>query len=271
MNAITIPILMYHHVSPSPGLVTLSPKTFTQQMTWLANSGWKTLSTKELEQFYQGKPFPRKSVMITFDDGYLDNWVYAFPVLEQLQLKASIFLITKDIGNGKVRKLSNIGYSHRECEIKIGNGQADDVMLRWSEIEHMQASELIEFHNHTYSHLRWDQLETNIERRHAALIADIEQCRNILIKQLGYCSQHLCWPQGFYTRDYAKIAKELGFNYLYTTERRMNRACQPETWRLGRISTKEREDTQWLKRRLFYYTTPVVSSLYALHKGVRYT
>ncbi|HCO6914441.1 TPA: carbohydrate transporter, partial [Escherichia coli] len=55
---------------------------------------------------------------------------------------------------------------------------------------------------------------------------------------------------------------------LYTTERRMNNP-QQGTRRIGRISTKERESTDWLKRRLFYYTTPVFSSLLALHKGPR--
>ncbi|MDA6800802.1 carbohydrate transporter, partial [Escherichia coli] len=69
-------------------------------------------------------------------------------------------------------------------------------------------------------------------------------------------------------KDYIQIAEELGFHYLYTTERRMN-APAKGTARIGRISTKERESCAWLKRRLFYYTTPFFSSLLALHKGPR--
>ncbi|HAX4851818.1 TPA: carbohydrate transporter, partial [Escherichia coli] len=54
------------------------------------------------------------------------------------------------------------------------------------------------------------------------------------------------------------------------TERRMNNPASGSL-RIGRISTKERENVGWLKRRLFYYTTPGFSSLLALHKGPRLT
>lgn len=97
MNVSAIPILMYHHVGSKPGLVTLSPDTFIEQMTWLARAGLKTVTAAELEGFYRGEPLPRKSVMITFDDGYLDNWVCAFPVLKRLGLHAHIFLITSQL------------------------------------------------------------------------------------------------------------------------------------------------------------------------------
>jgi hypothetical protein len=92
--------------------------------------------------------------------------------------------------------------------------------------------------------------------------------KECLTKMTGKCSKHLCWPEGYYNKDYIFVARELGFSYLYTTERRMN-APTSETFRLGRISTKERESCAWLKRRLFYYTTPFFSSLLALHKGPR--
>lgn len=88
-----VPVLMYHHVSHCPGLVTLSPETFRKQMKWLAENNWKTLSSDELEFFYRGGKLPRKSVMLTFDDGYLDNWFQVYPLLNEFNLKAHIFLI----------------------------------------------------------------------------------------------------------------------------------------------------------------------------------
>lgn len=100
---------------------------------------------------------------------------------------------------------------------------------------------------------------------------DLRLCRETLLARLGACCRHFCWPMGFYNHDYVAIAQAQGFDYLYTTERRMNMP-QDLTWRLGRISsTKEREDTSWLKRRLFMYTTPLIAPLFALHKGQRYT
>lgn len=90
MSVPTLPILMYHHVSPNPGLVTLSPAAFREQMAWLARSGWHTPGAREIEAFHQGQPLPRKSVVITFDDGYLDNWVHAQPAPAEHKSKSRI-------------------------------------------------------------------------------------------------------------------------------------------------------------------------------------
>ncbi|EHN3185046.1 polysaccharide deacetylase family protein, partial [Escherichia coli] len=116
LNARHLPVLMYHHVSRCPGLVTLSPETFCEQMKWLADNNWRTVTSAELEYFYQGGTLPRKSVMLTFDDGYLDNWLRAWPVLKEYNLHAHIFLITGLIGKGNVRSRQEQEYSHRDCE-----------------------------------------------------------------------------------------------------------------------------------------------------------
>ncbi|EKT4137450.1 polysaccharide deacetylase family protein [Shigella flexneri] len=263
-----VPVLMYHHVSHCPGLVTLSPVTFRKQIKWLAENNWKTLSSDELEFFYRGGKLPRKSVMLTFDDGYLDNWFQVYPLLKEFNLKAHIFLITGFIGNGPVRHSPGKEYSHRDCEHQIATGNADNVMLRWSEVNEMLQSGLVEFHVHTHTHTRWDKKFSSREEQCKHLRQDLLSGREYLKEMTGKCSKHLCWPEGYYNKDYIQVAEELGFYYLYTTERRMNAPAKGTT-RTGRISTKERESCAWLKRRLFYYTTPFFSSLLAFHKGPR--
>ncbi|MDM8927659.1 polysaccharide deacetylase family protein, partial [Escherichia coli] len=151
-------------------------------------------------------------------------------------------------------------YSHRDCEHQIATGNADNVMLRWSEVNEMLQSGLVEFHVHTHTHTRWDKKFTSREEQCKHLRQDLLSGREYLKKMTGKCSKHLCWPEGYYNKDYIQIAEELGFHYLYTTERRMNAPAKGTT-RIGRISTKERENCVWLKRRLFYYTTPFFSSL----------
>lgn len=197
----------------------------------------------ELESFYQGEKLPRKSVMITFDDGYLDNWLQAWSILKKYNLHAHIFLISGLIGEGKVRHTQEKEYSHLESEQLIADNRPDEVMLRWSEIRKMRDSGLVEFHVHTHSHKRWDRLSAS----------RTEQCRYVREDTL---EGKRC------------LTEKLGSSYLYTTERRMN---FPEngSLKIGRISTKEREHSGWLKRRLFYCTTPFFSSLLALHKGPR--
>ncbi|HAJ2336981.1 polysaccharide deacetylase family protein [Escherichia coli] len=262
-----LPVLMYHHVTPKPGLVTISPETFRAQMKWLAKSGWKTVTAQELELFYLGKALPRKSVMLTLDDGWLDNWFYVYPVLQEFNLKAHIFLITGLVGNGPVRKNTGTHFSHKECIHLIQQKRAEEVILSWNEVREMRDSGLIEFHLHTHFHTRWDRIAP-LNGPENLLKADILNGREMMKYMLGSCSQHLCWPEGYYTKEYIEIAKDLGFSYLYTTERRMNNYHNGPL-RIGRISTKERESTAWLKRRLFCYTTPVFSSLLALYKGPR--
>ncbi|GCV02224.1 polysaccharide deacetylase Ecf1 [Escherichia coli] len=270
MYARHLPVLMYHHVSNKSGLVTLSPRTFRAQMKWLAESGWKTVTAAEAEAFYRGEKFPRKSVMLTFDDGWLDNWLQVFPVLQEFNLHAHLFLVTGLVSDGPVRTSADVQeYSHDECRHLTEQGRADEVMLRWSEIREMYLSGLVEFHSHTHTHRRWDCMP-DIRRPLDLLCADVFLSRERLKEMLGYCSRHLCWPEGYYNHEYIEVAKELGFSYLYTTERRMNNPVSGSL-RIGRISTKERESVGWLKRRLFYYTTPGFSSLLALHKGPRLT
>ncbi|GCH11575.1 polysaccharide deacetylase family protein [Escherichia coli] len=270
IDARHLPVLMYHHVSNKPGLVTLSPRTFREQMKWLAESGWKTVTAAEVEAFYRGETLPRKSVMLTFDDGWLDNWLQVFPVLQEFRLHAHLFLVTGLVSDGPVRISADAQeYSHEECQFLIEQGRADEVMLRWSEIREMYRSGLVEFHSHTHTHRRWDSMP-DIRRPQDLLRADVLLSRERMKEMLGYCSRHLCWPEGYYNHDYIGVAKELGFSYLYTTERRMNNPASGSL-RIGRISTKERENVGWLKRRLFYYTTPGFSSLLALHKGPRLT
>lgn len=269
-DALNLPVLMYHHVSNKPGLVTLSPRIFREQMKWLAESGWKTVTSAEVESFYRGGRLPRKSVMLTFDDGWLDNWFQVFPVLQEFSLHAHIFLVTGLLSDGAVRQAgASPEYSHEECVSLTEQGRSDEVMLRWSEVREMQLSGLVEFHSHTHTHRRWDQ-SSWLRHPLEFVKSDILLSRERLKERLGYCSQHLCWPEGYYNHDYIRAAEELGFRYLYTTERRMNNPLHGPR-RIGRISTKERENSGWLKYRLFCYTTPFFSSLLALHRGPRLT
>ena len=138
-----VPVLMYHHVSHCPGLVTLSPETFRKQMKWLAENNWKTLSSDELEFFYRGGKLPRKSVMLTFDDGYLDNWFQVYPLLNEFNLKAHIFLITSFIGNGPVRHSPGKEYSHRDCEHQIATGNADNEKRNFSAEFKRESAQLV--------------------------------------------------------------------------------------------------------------------------------
>ena len=262
MAASVLPVLMYHHVGPHPGLVTVTPETFRAQMAWLARHGWQVLTAADIEAYFAGRPFPGRSVAITFDDGYADNWRHAHPVLKEFGFTAQLFVVTGWLGDGPVRGEAELPCpDHDQCKRDIAAGQPDRAMLRWSEVEAMAAAGTFEFHSHSHSHTRWDiRLPAGAARREA-LAADLAQSRAALAVRLGAASRHLCWPQGYYDDEYIEIAGQAGFDHLYTTERRANRPGG-DSLRIGRISTKERAGAAWLGRRLDIYRLPWLSGLY---------
>jgi peptidoglycan/xylan/chitin deacetylase (PgdA/CDA1 family) len=132
-------------------------------MAHLANAGYTTIGSMQLAAYLAGEPLPGKSVMLTFDDGYLDNWVHAHPVLQAHGLTALCFLVTSWVGEGCVRAHARSGdalpplLNHRDGEMAIESGKADHAILRWSEIDAMREAGTFEFHSHTHSHVRGDR------------------------------------------------------------------------------------------------------------------
>ena len=263
-----LPILMHHHVTPNPGLVTVSPTNFRSQMEWLARNGWHSVGAHEIEAFFQGHPLPKKSVAITFDDGYLDNFVHVHPVLEEFGLKAMLFIVTGRIGNGTPRNGAVDCPNHRECKKLIASGESDRVMLRWSEIERMQKAETFEFHSHTDTHTRWDQQIPQMEQRIAALAKDLDQTRETLSRRLGSVSRHLCWPQGYYDANYVETALRFGFDHLYTTINRTNLSSESPK-HIGRIVVKDRS-SGWLAVRMTIYNSQTLSQIYKKFRSLNH-
>lgn len=271
MSAAALPVLMYHHVTPNDGLVTVSPATFRWQMAWLASHGYRSIGCRDLEHFLAGGTLPDKSVLITFDDGYLDNYVHAHPVLQEFGLHAVIFLVTGWLGGeSQVRRHAAMDGdvpacpNHREAKRLIDAGRADEVMLRWSEVDAMQAAGTFEFHSHTHSHTRWDKTIADRNERRTALATDLAASRAALAARCG-ASAHLCWPQGYYDDDYRAVAKEAGFRYLYTVRKGIN---TPNTRadEIGRIVAKDRIGS-WFGSRLFLYRQPLLGGFYVRLRG----
>ncbi|MDL2280928.1 polysaccharide deacetylase family protein [Selenomonadales bacterium OttesenSCG-928-I06] len=101
-----IPILLYHHVSDEKTALpelTVSSEEFDYQMKKLKDSGFSTITTEELLNYMSNKQvrLPEKPIVITFDDGYEDNYTYAFPILKKYNFKATIFMVGVNIDANK--------------------------------------------------------------------------------------------------------------------------------------------------------------------------
>lgn len=217
-----VPVLMYHHVTPAGGDINVTPDHFRDQLSWLKRHGYRALTCDEFARHLSGDPAPARSVLITFDDGYLDNYVHAWPLLREFGFHAVIFLVTSWVGEGSARACgADAGAAlpatpdHAQCMHAVAQGQAREIALRWSEIERMRADGVCEFHSHTHTHTRWDKQEA--ARKNERMREELLLSRERLGERLGAVSPHLCWPQGYFDADYVRIAQEAGFRYLYTT------------------------------------------------------
>ncbi|MFQ9410017.1 MAG: polysaccharide deacetylase family protein [Evtepia gabavorous] len=92
---------MYHHIDQEGNDSTaMTPALFEAQIAALAQAGYTAASPDDLAAYVnQGKALPDKPIVITFDDGYLSNYEYAWPILEKYGMVATIFMVGSTTGN----------------------------------------------------------------------------------------------------------------------------------------------------------------------------
>ena len=177
-----VPVLYYHSVEPSEkNEVIISPDRLREQLQFIKDSGYTTLTISEFNDYIiNKKSIPEKSILITFDDGYMDNYTNAFPILKELDMKATIFVITSviDEGSERIKEMSDYGID-------------------------------IESHTATHSHL--DQL--TYEEQLKELKDSKEKIESITGKKV----LSVAYPYGDLNEDSTKAVKEAGYSLAFTT------------------------------------------------------
>ena len=97
-------ILEYHTVTDKPDIdskrYNVPPDVFSEQLDYLKQSGYNTITTLEFMKAKRGKlKLPENPIILTFDDGYEDNYLYMLPILEAHNMKAVVYVITNELGN----------------------------------------------------------------------------------------------------------------------------------------------------------------------------
>jgi len=251
-----IPVLMYHHVAPYPGdMVTVTPETFEGQMRHLAEGGYAALSLEQLLSAIRGEwKSPGKAVAITFDDGWLDNWSHAFPILRKYHLHAAIFVVTDWVDRASAGTGAGGGQApHRESRRRAERGDVRGLILDWARIVEMQSSGLVEFHSHTVHHARCDRItpETAAE--------ELRESKRVLEERLGRPCPCLCWPFGIFSGEVVSIAREAGYRALFTTRHGVV-GPGSDPFEIPRIVVKD--DVPWFARRMKVYTSRLLSRAY---------
>ncbi len=123
-----LPILMYHHIEDLPSNVsnewrelTVSPAIFKEQMNYLSENNYNPITFKDLQSFIENnEPLPEKSLIITFDDGWLNQYENAFPILREYDFTATFFVVGRYVGGSSFMNKIQIKEMIEE-EMEIGS------------------------------------------------------------------------------------------------------------------------------------------------------
>ncbi len=260
----SITVLMYHHVSPIAGdMVTVHPSHFEAQMAYIKNQGYRTIHCKELLDFMNGRvELPARTLMITFDDGFLDNYIFAFPILKTYGHKATIFAVTGWIESASQKPSLSFEYipiPHREAVTKIREGEARGIMVTWDQVREMEASRLVRIESHTHEHIKYTS------GRSKELEEDLQRSKNLIEFNLNRSCEFLCWPWGDFDQQKIDLAKEIGYQAMFTTYRGIN-VPGGDPLRIKRISVKDTMPGWWLRKTLFIFSRPSFGTAYARMK-----
>lgn len=177
---VRVPVVMLHSVAgfrpdrPEPFSIWCPPLHFEGYLKYLKRRGFHTITLQELHgHLAKGAPLPAKPIVLTFDDGYLDNWVYAAPLLAKYGFKGTIFVASdfvqrggapritiEDVWEGRFQEadLQVFGYLN-EAEIKaLADSGVMDIQSHGKTHTWLPSSEeIVDFHHPglPLRHLRW--------------------------------------------------------------------------------------------------------------------
>ncbi|OGO41495.1 MAG: hypothetical protein A2Z04_08090 [Chloroflexi bacterium RBG_16_57_9] len=221
---VVVPILMYHYLGdlpPNPDAIrrdlTVSPVRFEAQLASLRNQGYHTLSLRQLyDHLTTGSPLPPKPIILTFDDGYLDNYENAYPLLLRYGFTATFFIIS-DFADA-----SQPGY------------------MTWDQLREMHARGMeIEAHSRSHPDLR--------NRKLAFLKAQIGGSRDAIESQIGTRPRFLAYPAGKYDQAVIDTLRAEGFSGAVTTRQGIRHSAE-HLFELMRIRVRGTYNEVDLKR-----------------------
>ena len=201
-----MPTLMYHKIGdPTPGSklakLWVTPDDFRRQLVYLRDHGYTSIDFRDWRDAEKGiKPLPDKPVLITFDDGYMNNYELAYPILREFKMKGCIFLVyeTMEKHNGWHDPAS-------EPWLK---------MLTWAQIKEMQDSGVIEFGSHTMRHRNLDSISPEDVKW------ELEESKKRLEDKLGREMVGFAYPYGAgaYNPAVRRAALDAGYRFDFSVK-----------------------------------------------------
>lgn len=241
-----MPIIMYHSVLKDSKLqndYTISPTLFEKDLKFLKENGYTTLTVEDLTSFVNnGKKLPDKCIMLTFDDGYYNNYYYVYPLLKKYKFKAVISPIVSM--TEKFTQTENISVTY---------GHISD-----SDIKEMVKSGCVEIQNHSYNMHKVTPRKGVSKKRNESeqdyknkITADIEKAQKYLENVLGKRPVCFVYPFGAESESTEKIVREMGFVCTMTCTEKTNIITRDKEslFELGRYRRDGKESMEHLLNR----------------------
>ena len=194
-----VPILVYHNLgAQSKGRLVLGADAFAEQMRYLKREGYRVVTLTEFVDWLRLKrQLPRKSVVLTFDDGYHAFREYAYPILKKLGFPATLFVYTDYVGAGRNA-------------------------LSWDELKSLAAEGFdVQAHSKTHADLRRASGETDAQYARR-MQAELAEPPRLFERQLGRGVQFLAYPYGRVDDAVLARVREQGYAAAFTVRRESN-------------------------------------------------
>ena len=207
-----VPVICYHYIDKDPSgksPLIISKEKFIQHLQTIKDDGYTTITMAELNDYlFKDKPIPEKSVVITFDDGSIDNYTNAFPILKEFNMKATMFIISS--------YLDGVSY--------VAPNQVKEMSDYGIDIE-----------SHTVTHRRLSEMSYEDQ------LNELKNSKESLEKITGKPIIAVAYPEGMYNEDTKKATMEAGYSMGFTVERgyadrsdnaaQLNRICVDYTYK----------------------------------------
>jgi peptidoglycan/xylan/chitin deacetylase (PgdA/CDA1 family) len=186
-------ILFYHSIGTNDCQFTVSPDSFAKQMSWVRASDFNIVSLDRLALYRAAGTIPKKTLAITFDDGYQDNYTNAFPILNRHGIPATIFITTGDLRGKKIDSIPPLP------------------KMTEAQLRSLHESGLVAIEPHSETHPKFSDIsEPEIERE----TWESKSYIDILLKK--NCT-HFAYPKGSYSRAAQRVLARSGISFAYTT------------------------------------------------------
>jgi peptidoglycan/xylan/chitin deacetylase (PgdA/CDA1 family) len=198
-----IPILMYHMIPDAPlttqHKIFVPKKIFAQQLKTLSFLNFTALTFRDLHDFFEMKKcfsqFPKKPVLLTFDDGYADNLTNALPLLTKYNFRATIFLLSKM-------------ESHNGWDQQDG---ATFAIMDAQQRKQLAAANIFEIGSHGHHHLKLTELPEE------KVLADMILSKQLLEKEFNTTVCAVAYPFGVTNKTVQNLAKQAGYFFGVNT------------------------------------------------------